>query len=49
MEEKVIPQPSVAQEEKRLKHAAESNLAPCSVSSVSHYAYIKYYLVTILY
>lgn len=49
MEDKMIPQPSAAREEKHLKHAAESNLAPCGLSSVSHYAYIKYYLVTVLY
>lgn len=45
----MIPQPSTAQDEKHLKHAAEFNLAPCSVSSVSRYAYITYYLVIILY
>lgn len=45
----MIPQPSTARDEKHLKHAAEFNLAPCSVSSVSRYAYITYYLVIILY
>lgn len=44
----MITYPGVAQEEKPLKYAAETKLVPCSVSSVSHYVYVKYYLVTVL-